>query len=681
MRLFVIRPFGTKEGIDFERVDHDLIQPATARLKDYGFPISGGTTELISRQGNIREDMFRMIVASDLVIADVSIHNANVFYELGIRHSLRRAHTFLIRSRSADPFPFDLQTDRYFFYDAQDPASRIDDLVDALKSSLASAGTQRSDSPVFSLLPDLRPHGRAQLIKVPLEFQEDVDRARKSGHRGDLRLLAYEAAPFEWDQEALRLVGAAQIKLRAFKGARETFESLRRAAPDDVQANLKLATILQRLALTEPLERRAELLALSDQAIARVLDGQPEIGDKVEALSLMGSNEKTRWLADFSGLDADKRAARALSSPHLTRMLDCYLKATDFNLNDHYSAINGLALLKTQIALAKIDEETWQDSFDDSDEASKSLKARELLAIKLEATLSLSLMTDEAMPQTDRELDSWAASSRADLVLLTKPDRPQRVEKEYRQATAGADRFALEATQRNLNIFKELGIFEPGLSAALQAINDAIAVSDSAQQLPSKVILFTGHMLDSPNREKAKQRFPSTEQAEAKARQMIEEALRKELLGYEGKIFGIAGAACGGDILFHEMCLSLGIETSVYLAFPEDKYQAKSVQRGGPGWVERFRKINARITPRFLQQDEALPRWLSDRQGYDIWQRNNLWLMFSALASGSRDLTLIALLNRERDPDGPGGTAHLVDEALRWGFKVVELDARQLLTA
>ena len=679
MRLFVIRPFGTKDGIDFDRVDSDLIQPATAHLEKYGFPISGGTTGLISRQGNIREDMFRMIVASDLVIADVSIHNANVFYELGIRHALRPSHTFLIRSKSTDPYPFDLQTDRYFLYDSENPASRIEELVEALKSTLASAERERPDSPVFSLLPDLRPHGRGQLVKVPAEFQEDVDRARLSGHRGDLRLFSYETAAFEWDQEALRLVGEAQLKLRAFYGARETFESLRRTVPDDVQANLKLGTIYQRLTLSEPQERREELLALSDQAIERVLKNEPETGDKVEALCLLGSNEKSRWLADFLGLDANKRAARALSSPHLNRMLDFYLKASDLNFNDHYSAINCLALLKTQLALAAIEADIWLDAFDDPDKAAASLKARDALASKLVATLSLVLKTDEIMARSDRPLDPWAACSRADLVLLTGYERPQRVEREYKQAMAGADRFALEATQRNLGIYKELGLFEPGLSSALQVVGDAIASSESARSSPGRVILFTGHMLDTPGRDKAKQRFPATEQAEAKARQMIEQALQQELTGHECNILGIAGAACGGDILFHELCRAMGIETSVYLALPEEQFQVRSVQRGGPQWVERFREITSRGTPRILQQTEALPRWLSDKQGYDIWQRNNLWMMFSALGKGSRDLTLIALLNGEREPDGPGGAIHLVNEALKWGFKVVELDARQLL--
>jgi hypothetical protein len=55
--------------------------------------VAGGTTAEINRAGNIREDMFRLLVVADLVIADVSIHNANVFYELGIRPRAAAAAT------------------------------------------------------------------------------------------------------------------------------------------------------------------------------------------------------------------------------------------------------------------------------------------------------------------------------------------------------------------------------------------------------------------------------------------------------------------------------------------------------------------------------------------------------------------------------------------------------------
>ena len=36
-------------------------------------------------------DMFQLLLTADLVVADISIHNANVFYELGMRHALRES--------------------------------------------------------------------------------------------------------------------------------------------------------------------------------------------------------------------------------------------------------------------------------------------------------------------------------------------------------------------------------------------------------------------------------------------------------------------------------------------------------------------------------------------------------------------------------------------------------------
>src|SRR5215208_6214064 len=116
MRAFIVRPFGKKKDlrgneIDFDEVESVLIAPA---LRAVG--AEGGTTIDIVESGNIRTDMFRRLLTADLVVADLSIHNANVFYELGIRHALRDRHTFLLRSDS-DKFPFDLQTDRYFTYD------------------------------------------------------------------------------------------------------------------------------------------------------------------------------------------------------------------------------------------------------------------------------------------------------------------------------------------------------------------------------------------------------------------------------------------------------------------------------------------------------------------------------------------------------------------------------------
>src|SRR3954471_133207 len=149
MRAFIIRPFGVKQDgsgspIDFDRVEDELISPALTAL---GY--EGRTTQEIARAGNIRMDMFRLLVTADLVVVDLSVHNANVFYELGIRHALRDKRTFLIKCK-ADATIFDLQTDRYLQYDRGNPVASLSDLIRGLRHTRDS--TER-DSPVFMMLP------------------------------------------------------------------------------------------------------------------------------------------------------------------------------------------------------------------------------------------------------------------------------------------------------------------------------------------------------------------------------------------------------------------------------------------------------------------------------------------------------------------------------------------------
>src|SRR5215471_4248419 len=159
-RAFVIRPFGKKKAkqkkddmaereIDFDAIHKALIGPALTAVG-----LDGGTTVDIMEAGNIREDMFSLILEGDLVLCDMTIHNANVFYELGIRHALRKKRTVLIKGGPvADSTPFDILTDRYVAYPVSQPAAASAALTAAIKATLAS--DRETDSPVFKMLPDL----------------------------------------------------------------------------------------------------------------------------------------------------------------------------------------------------------------------------------------------------------------------------------------------------------------------------------------------------------------------------------------------------------------------------------------------------------------------------------------------------------------------------------------------
>jgi hypothetical protein len=66
--------------------------------------------------GAITADVFTRLLFSDLVVADITYPNPNVFYELGLRHATRSG-TVLIRDTSGPPPPFDISLLRHISYE------------------------------------------------------------------------------------------------------------------------------------------------------------------------------------------------------------------------------------------------------------------------------------------------------------------------------------------------------------------------------------------------------------------------------------------------------------------------------------------------------------------------------------------------------------------------------------
>jgi hypothetical protein len=670
MRAFIIRPFGEKPDrkgnpINFEKVEQDLIDPVLQKL---GF--EGRTTQDIAKAGNIREDMFRLLVTADLVIADISVHNANVFYELGIRHALRDRHTFLLRCK-ADDTVFDLQGERYLVYEREKPEASVASLLEALKET-ADATTK--DSPVFMLLPELKVQPRSLFLTVPQDFSEDVQRAKTEKLAGDLELLSEEACGFEWESEGLRVVGRSQFALRAFEGAHITWEALRDIEGDDLEADQLLGTIYQRLGD----------LTRSDLAVRRALNGKDlRPFDRAELQSLLGRNAKAGWLAEWGadGLDDNTRRATALRSALLAQSAQAYEAGFGEDLNHFYSGLNALAMHTIELELAKALPDVWAEQFTDPDEATRELQNYGKRSARLAAAVEQSLQAAARRLERTGKTDIWTAISEADLRLLTT-DRPPFVAAGYRKALAGAESFARDSGRDQLMIYQRLGLLTERVNAALKEFGPPVAVNKETAR--PRILLFTGHRIDDPKREKP--RFPPDK--EDVARQAIKDAVAAELKQPGGVAVGIAGAASGGDILFHEVCAELGVPTQLMLGLPRQEFVVASVAPAGPQWIERFNLIYDRPLARLKQiadqpnrrelSDSAeLPRWLRGKPGYGVWQRNNLWMLHNALAVGRDCTTLIALWNEGRG-DGPGGTEDMVEKAKLRGAKFIHLDTRKL---
>jgi hypothetical protein len=676
-RVFVIRPFGKKKDsagreFDFEAVHAALIGPA---LSDAG--LSGSTTGEIVEAGNIREDMFALILEADLVICDFTIHNANVFYELGIRHALRRKRTLLIKEAdSADTPPFDLLTDRYLPYRLNDSTAR----AKLAESILATMQGDRTDSPVFGMLPELPEADLSSVQVVPLDFREELRRARAAKSRGWLRLLAQEVRGRRFERPALQLVAKGQWDLSDYKGARESLEAIRRIESDNVAANLALANVYERLYRKK---KRPELLELSDQAIERVLAaGDVPPKDQVEALALEGRNQKTRWRLEFAGLaSVEKRRLAAMNEP-LRKCIAAYRAAFARDLNHFWSGLGALQMATIFLDLSETTDD-WKSTFNDDAEADRYRQELAQDVVALRHVVSASVDTALAQAPAKDPNRVWAEVSKADVLFLSdKGD--QRVANRYRDTIPRDNSFVWDAAKGQLQLFVDLGVRAGRAGKIIEEVERKLAETAvragtvTPAPKPLHVVLFAGHRVDAPGRPRP--RFPSNRADLAKT--LIARALAS-VASADREVVGYASAAPGGDLLFHEACADLGVRSIPCLPMPPEKYSGHTF-RELDDWRSRFLALLERNRRQGwdvleLSDQEGLPRWLSGT-ALNPWERGNQWVLQMALASDADRITLLALWDGEQAGDDLGGTAQMVRLAREAGeIDVKVIEARELL--
>lgn len=88
----------------------------------------------VAAPGAITTDILTRIMHADIVVADVTYPNPNVFYELGLRHACHNC-TIIIKDRQAPRAPFDIAHLRHIEYD-NTPAG-LKALADRLRAAIA----------------------------------------------------------------------------------------------------------------------------------------------------------------------------------------------------------------------------------------------------------------------------------------------------------------------------------------------------------------------------------------------------------------------------------------------------------------------------------------------------------------------------------------------------------------
>jgi hypothetical protein len=181
---FVLMPF--REGL--REIYTDVYVPVCQQNN-----IRCWRVDEIARPGSITRDIVEGILDADLILADLTGRNPNVFYELGISHAT--GNKTIMTAQSRDDVPFDIASYRVIFYDhtlrgCDKLRSQLDLAVKELVTAL-----HRTNNPFQEVVASrggMRQTGRQLLIKAVNTYHltralKDLIKERNILYLDDLR--------------------------------------------------------------------------------------------------------------------------------------------------------------------------------------------------------------------------------------------------------------------------------------------------------------------------------------------------------------------------------------------------------------------------------------------------------------------------------------------------------------
>ena len=158
LKCFVMMPYGSNEEYkngnkESNYIFNHIICPAINKFKE----VTKKEIEIIREvdrniSGSITKSIVRNIASADICIVDITGQNSNVFFELGIRYSLRHKTTVLLKQFNTN-IPFDIRGYRCITYDCFEPLPAVTSIVEYLNTGVNNPTSV--DSLIFETFPDM----------------------------------------------------------------------------------------------------------------------------------------------------------------------------------------------------------------------------------------------------------------------------------------------------------------------------------------------------------------------------------------------------------------------------------------------------------------------------------------------------------------------------------------------
>lgn len=343
---FMVMPFGKKSvanapagvpvTIDFDDLWENAYEPA---LKELGYD----TVRADQDSGAlIIHEMLERLFFSDLVVADMTIPNGNVYYEVGIRHASKQSGCVLISADWATPLFDTSQMRRIGFTLDNSPVS--DTNAEVIKRTLVTGIPMMRDgeSPMYTVLPGYPTPDQERATTMKTELR------KWSSFQTTLRALSLESDKEKIQQGAEDLI--SQYKSSPAKWPSGYAIALLMFLRDSIgwSKMLEFIELLPTELQDSPLVKEQGALAMSKignetESIAAVELLMKISGESSERQGIIGGRYK-RLAAKDEENGNDSRASR-----NLLKSIAAYERGTALDLADFY-CVSNLARLYRQRA-------------------------------------------------------------------------------------------------------------------------------------------------------------------------------------------------------------------------------------------------------------------------------------------------------------------------------------------
>lgn len=563
-RAFVIMPFGKKPlgslaaglsnvvgkssdtEIDFDGIYQKLLEPALAAAGCDPFRADSETAA-----GDIRTDMFFELITADLVVADISILNPNVYYELGVRHGVRPGGVLVIQGSFGVTRPFDIAPDRTFSYNGSlfiesgDPppadfAARLNREIQHLSQTFRNALSREqesTDSPVYQHLPGLVAVNwdKIQTSKANYfgalsdDWLHCVRIARGKQRPGDIKTLADNAPTLAHRTKILYEAALALIDLCRYRAAERELREVIRLDPDHFEAHIQLGRVLTHQGKTDEAEQHL-------QDILHVHENEHR------ASELLAEGSRYLWHLSWRDEPQELRQKKAVETSQLAaQAVRNFIKAHKSDPAQYYSGFNALIMIAIMQELHKITEldlsEDWPATLTDH-------------AIKELATVvqfCARNAREKAIQEGDAVSQFLATTTLSGTALVQQDETTAFRRVQDACNIPGATFLQLQTFLERLSLIDELDLWPGFIKKAISVVWGAL-VKRSRLSTSARVFLFKGYPLDQAD--SAEARFPASSLAQVQ--KQIEEAL--EQWNVQQGDLAICQGVEEGDIFFAEAC-------------------------------------------------------------------------------------------------------------------------------